>query len=338
MADSPADESARDSRRVTEALRAAHLYYIQNLTMDSIAFELGISRSSVSRLIGFARDSGLVEIRVNSPLDQLSALQHQLHDSFGLTAHIVPANDAATDLDRLERVALSAARILTDFVDSNMILGVAWGATIASVSRHLVHKPVRGTQVVQLNGAGNAHTTGLGYASEIIGRFGVAFGAMVQQFPVPAFFDDPATKAALWRERSTARVLALQKRMDIALFGIGSPNAEVPSHVYAGGYLDRSDYDSLTRSRVVGDVATMFFRADGSSDDIPLNDRSSGPDLAVLKAVPRRICVVSGRAKLPALRGALAGGLITDLVVDEVTAAELLTGGDRAGISDPTSR
>lgn len=309
--------------RVADALKASHLYYIQNLTMDAIARELQISRSSVSRLISFARETGLVEIRLNSPRDQLSQLQVQLHDRFGITPHIVPAEGGVTEVDRLDRVAMSAARILSDYVDSTMIVGIAWGATIASVSRHLVRKPVRNVQIVQLNGAGNAHTTGLVYASEILGRFGTAFGATVQQFPVPAFFDDPATKQALWRERSLTRLLAVQKRMDVALFGIGSPSAALPSHVYAGGYLDAADYDSLKKARVVGDIATKFFRADGSFDDIALNERSSGPDLGMLRAAPRRIAVVSGQAKLPALRGALATGVITDLVVDEVTATHL---------------
>jgi deoxyribonucleoside regulator len=67
----------------------------------------------------------------------------------------------------------------------------------------------------------------------------------------------------------------------------------------------------------------MFFRGDGTHDDIPLNARSSGPSFDVLMKAPRRIAVVSGQAKLPALRGAVATGVITDLVVDEVTAAQL---------------
>ena len=97
----------------------------------------------------------------------------------------------------------------------------------------------------------------------------------------------------------------------------------MPSHVCAGGYLDRADYDDLARSRVVGDIATISFRADGSQDAIPLNDRSSGPGFDMLTRVPRRIAVVSGRAKLPALRGAVATGVISDLVVDEITARQL---------------
>lgn len=312
------------SPKTREALRAAHLYYMQDLTMDAIARELGTSRSSVSRLLSHARDSGLVEITIHSPLDSPSRFEHDILTAYGVTAHVVPVPDHVTDVDRLERVALSAARILGRFVDSNQAIGVAWGSTMGALSRHLVPKPTHNTEIVQLNGAGNVRTTGIVYASEILRRFGDAFGAHVQQFPVPAFFDDPATKEAFWRERSTRRLLALQARLDLAVFGLGSPFAEVPSHVYQGGYLERADYQALSRDGVVGDVATVFYRADGSTDGIALNARATGPDFKVLRRAPRRICVVSGPAKLPSLRGALAAGLVTDLIVDETTARALV--------------
>jgi len=307
-----------------DALRAAQLYYLQDLTMDAIANELHTSRSSVSRLLSYAREHGLVEIRVISPADRFSVLQHDLRDRYGVSTHIVPVPDSTSDIDRLDRVALSAARILTPYFDSNMTLGVAWGATINAVSRHLPKKPTHNSRVVQLNGAGNTSTTGIDYASEILRRFGQAFNASVQQFPVPAFFDDPATRDAMWRERTTKRVLDIQRHMDVALFGVGSTFSEVPSHVYAGGYLDAADYASLDAADVVGDIATVFYRLDGSHDEIPLNARSTGPDPAVMHAVARRICVVSGASKITALRGALAAGMITDLVIDELAARTLL--------------
>jgi deoxyribonucleoside regulator len=317
------DESAQ-SDRVRDALTAAHLYYMQDLTMDAIAHELHTSRSSVSRLLSHARATGLVDIQIRSPLDAPSRLELLIQERFKITAHVVPVPDHATDVDRLERVALSVARILGQFFDSNMVMGIAWGSTMNAISRHVTPKQTHGSQIIQLNGAGNMRTTGLSYASEILGRFGYAFGAHVHQFPVPAFFDSPATKQALWRERSVSRLLEMQGRMDVALFGLGSPFSEVPSHVYAGGYLEEPDYDSLSRSGVVGDVATIFFRADGSTDGIPLNARGTGPDFAVLRRTPRRLCVVSGTNKLPSLRGALKAELITDLFVDESTARALV--------------
>ena len=129
----------------------------------------------------------------------------------------------------------------------------------------------------------------------------------------------------MWNERSVQRILELQARMSIAIFGVGSVDADYPSHVYAGGYLDEEDLTVLASSDVVGDVATVFFRADGSSDGITLNERSTGPDLAQLRQVRRRICVVSGASKINGLRGALAAGLATDLILDEASARRLVS-------------
>jgi DNA-binding transcriptional regulator LsrR (DeoR family) len=310
--------------KTRDALTAAQLYYLQDLTMDAIAHELHTSRSSVSRLLGHARETGLVEIQVKSPLDMPRQLEGDIRSEFGVVAHVVPVPDQTSDVDRLERVALSAARILGGFFDSNMSMGVAWGSTMSALSRHLLAKPTHNSSIVQLNGAANPRTTGLLYASEILQRFGAAYSATVQQFPVPAVFDDPATKAALWRERSISRVVALQNNLDVAVFGLGSPFAGVPSHVYIGGYLDDDDFASLRAAGVVGDVATVFYREDGSTDGISLNERSSGPSMEVLTGIARRVCVVAGETKLQSLRGALAAGLVTDLIVDSGTARMLV--------------
>lgn len=314
------------AERIQDAARAAHLYYLQDLTMDAIAREMHTSRSSISRLLSFARETGLVEITVHSPADRTDRLQKSILAEHNVVAHIVPVPDGTSEVDRLERVCMSAARMLDRFIDSAMTIGIAWGSTVTAISRHVLPRAVHDVQFVQLNGAGNTQTTGIVYASEILRRFAAAYSATSQEFPIPAFFDDPATKAALWRERSTRRVLAMQKRLDMAIFSVGSPFAAVPSHVYIGGYLDRADYRSLTDAGVVGDVATVFYRADGSYRDIPLNARATGPDLDQLRRVPRRLAVVSGTSKLAALRGALAARVITDLVIDEGAARALVDG------------
>ncbi|WP_105566506.1 sugar-binding transcriptional regulator [Microbacterium halophytorum] len=323
-ADARGGADERGAPKLERALAAAQLYYLQDLTMDAIARELRTSRSSVSRLIAHARRVGLVDIRINSPLAGAQALERRIRDRFGVTPHVVPVGSGVNEVDRLERVAMTAARLIGGFVDSNASIGVAWGSTLGAISRHLPQRETHGTTVVQLNGAGNTMTSGVEYASEILQRFAGAFSADVQQFPVPAFFDDPATKEAMWRERSTRRVLGIQDRIDVAIFGLGSPSADVPSRVYVGGYLDRADFRSLADDGAVGDVATVFFRADGSWRDIALNARATGPGIDRLRRVPRRVCVVSGLPKVPAVRGALAARVATDLVIDEELAQELV--------------
>ncbi len=319
----PASGGASSSRAL-DALRAAQMYYLQDMTMDAIARELRTSRSTVSRLLSSARETGVVQIQITSPHERAPQLEQQISREFGVEAHVVPVTETGHEAEVLERVAIQAARTIGPLLGSNAIIGVAWGSTISAVSRHLTRKITHDSTVVQLNGAGNTQTTGITYASEILRRFGKAYGARVEQFPVPAFFDRPSTKTAMWGERSVQRILDLQSRMTTAIFGVGSVGSEIPSHVYSGGYLDPDALAMLAADEVVGDAATVFFRADGTDQGIAMNDRSSGPDFSVLRAARRRICVVSGESKINGLRGALAAGLATDLILDEVTARRLV--------------
>ena len=108
------------------------------------------------------------------------------------------------------------------------------------------------------------------------------------------------------------------------LYSIGAVHNGVPSHVYSGGYLEEHDLEELKQQGVVGDIATVMFRDNGSYDQIPLNARASGPDLAMFRQHDYAICVVSGRGKAKGLQAALRGRFLSDLIVDEPTARALL--------------
>ncbi|MDJ0391989.1 sugar-binding domain-containing protein [Rhodococcus sp. G-MC3] len=320
----PTDNLVTADPRSIDAVQAARMYYFQDMTMAAIGREMRVSRSTVSRLITHARSSGLVEIKISSMSGHSSALEKVFADRYNVRAHIVPVGETVGDLDRLDRVAMFAGRLVTSMFESDMVMGVAWGTTVSAVSRYLAPKRTHNSHVVQLNGAANTRTTGVSYAADIIRTVATAYDALPQGFPVPAFFDYPDTRRMLWRERSIRRVLDLQDRMDLAVFSIGVMGGAIPSHVYSAGYLEDSDIDALSADGVVGDIATVFLRSDGSYDGIALNERSSGPSLQRLKAVPTRLCVVAGNSKRDALLGALAGGLVTDLVIDDVSAASLV--------------
>jgi deoxyribonucleoside regulator len=310
--------------REQDVLRAASMYYLQDLTMEVIARHLGTSRSTVSRLIKRARDTGLVEITLRPASTRAPGLGRSIKAAFGIDAYVVPVPDSSGDGERLDQVARATARLLGSWFESDMVLGVAWGTTLAAVSRHLTPKPTRGSIVVQLNGAANLHNGGLEYASDLISSFGTAFSATVHHFSVPAFFDYSDTKQAMWRERSVLRVLEVQARADLAVFSVGAVAGTLPSHVYSAGYLDAQDLAVLHAEGVVGDVCTVFLRADGSWEDVPLNARATGPSPADLQHIPRRVCVAAGDGKIVPLLAALRAGAVTDLVVDELTATGLL--------------
>jgi DNA-binding transcriptional regulator LsrR (DeoR family) len=311
--------------RTLNAIHAARMYYYQSLTTEAIAQEMGISRSSVSRLLAYAKENGLVTIQVIDVEDQPTSLGRtiQSHYKEAKKVHVVPVSHILSESDWLERTAQYAANYLNTIFDSDMIMGVAWGTTLSAISRYLQPKTTHDSHIVQLNGAGNTRTMGIEYASEIILRFADAYQASVDLFPVPTFFDYFSTKEAMWKERSIKRILELQARADLLLHSIGAVRSGVPSHVYSGGFLEEKDYQELRRLDIAGDIATVFFRRDGSFHNIPINQRASGPNLELIKQ-KRAICVVSGLGKAAGLHAALSGGLVKELIVDEPTARLLV--------------
>jgi DNA-binding transcriptional regulator LsrR (DeoR family) len=310
--------------KTADALRAARMYYYQNMTTNAIAKEMNVSRSTVSRLLSHAKSRGLIDIRIIDPTEEPSQLAATILDKFNVkNVHVVPVPEITGEAEWLQRVAHYTANYLNTIFESNMVLGIAWGTTLTAVSRHLLRKTTHNTQIVQLNGAGNTSSTGIDYASQIIMRFAENYHARAHLFPVPTFFDFPETKQAMWREGSIRRILDLHEQADLLLYSIGAVNAGIPSHVYSGGYLDKTAYRELENYNIAGDIATVFFKEDGSFDNIPLNKRASGPNLDLFRQ-KYGVCVVSGLAKVSGLHAALSGGLMKELITDEPTARALV--------------
>lgn len=312
------------SSREEQAYRAALMHYVQNETMESIARQLKVSRSTVSRLIQLAREEGYVKFSFNPPRGASPRLQSEIAQHFGVETWMVPSPIRANARQRLRLVAEVAGSMISGAVFPGVTIGIAWGNTLSAVSEHLIDNHVEGARVVQLNGAASMSSSGIFYAGGIMEAFGKAFRAEVQYFPVPAFFDYVETKQALWRERSVRRVLELQDQIDVAIFGVGSLQGQPLSMVYAGGYLTVEEMDQLKREGVVGDVCTVLLRADGTWEDLEINQRASGPTPADLRRIPRRICVVFGADKAVALLAALRAGVVTDLIIDEQCAVRLM--------------
>lgn len=312
------------NKRDDLAHKAATMYYVQEQTMDAVAKEFDVSRATVSRLLKYARDTGLVRITVADAPSERNELGGRLEKIFGIHAQVVPVRGSSSPIGQMEQVSRVAASVLDGMMEPGTVLGMAWGSTVTEMSRHLVPRKVPDSVVVQLNGAGNARRSGIPYTGAILNSVAEAFGSQIVHFPVPAFFDYADTKQAMWRERSIRSVLHLQSQVDVAVFGVGALNGPVPSHVYSSGYLDERDFDVLSKEGVVGDICTVLLREDGTWQDIEMNRRASGPTPVELSRVRRRLCVVSGPHRAGALLGALRARAVTDLVVDSLTAKILL--------------
>ena len=331
-----------EEQRVFEA---ASMYYVQAETMEVIARHLHCSRSTVSRLLARARREGVVRIELVRP-GGAGSLEARFEAELGVRARIVPVREGTTEIHRLQQVAAVAASRFVDLVGelaqapgaqagggpeeggdgTGLVVGSAWGRTMSEVAAALPARRVPGLTIVQLNGASDPMHEGPS-AGQMLSRMGAALGARTIGFPVPAFFDQAATRRAMWSERSIKRILAVAGAARLAVFGVGTletGSGALPSQVYAGGHLTRADLAVARREGVVGDVCTVLLRGDGTWGDIELNARATGPTPVRLARIPRRLCVVAGTGKTRACVAALRARVATDFVVDDATARAVL--------------
>lgn len=313
-----------DEERQKLLAGVASMYYEQGMTQEEIAKELKYSRSGISRLLNEAREAQIVEIRVRWPLlrsrpteDALLKRFSHLVDVHVLTCTTLPHPQV------LRQLGEHAARLVEQYVQSEMVLGVSWGTAVYEVANALHpahHHP--GLTVVQMIGALGAADPQID-GPELARRVAQAYGARYQIMPAPLIVDTEMMRDALMGDRRIRQVLDLAHTARLAIVGIGSTDPQISSMVRAG-FLTVEEIGRLASDGAVGDVCGIQFDIEGGLLDLPICRRTVGIQAAALRRIPIVLGIAAGPSKPEAILGALRARLVNLLVTDETTARQVL--------------
>ena len=324
---SPADETL---------VRIAWYYYKDGLTQAQIADRVGVSRASIGRHLDRARESGLVRIDIEPRALRSFQLSRDLCDRFGLRDAVIvpdlrisaPLTQAATNT----RLADGAAQYLAGLLTPDTTLGIGYGDTVArtlSACRPALFDDVT---MVTLTGGINAYLFALdGLRSDGI----LSAAAAARIIPTPIVVSSPALAEALRSDRSVSNLLSEASAVDLAVTGIGTTDPEAT--LVNWGYQDPDSLKHLEEEGWIGDILGMFYDADGRFGESELNARRIGIGPEEFAAIPTKIGVAGGSAKLAAIRAALRGSLLDVLITTESIAASLLAEPSPADTSEPTA-
>ena len=306
--------SDREIRRLVEV---AEMYYEGNLTQNDIARRLGVSRPLVSKLLAQAREQGIVNIQIKSPLVNNYFLLDELTGRFGIQGGaVVPegGNDALTE----KQVLTGAVSFLRSPLAGARSVGIGWGGTVDGfIGRLEEHKPggCHG-QACPLIGTAGFPMRGY-HPNELVRVFSEQTGFTPNYLMAPSF---PSSEQEMELFRNTenyAGVSALWAALEVAVVAIGTHPA-VPDQATALRFGAR-----LTERRAVGSILSYFFDLAGTFVEGE-NDLAIRIPLDQLRRVPQVVAIASSETSLAALAGALRSGLITHLITDEHLARELL--------------
>lgn len=308
-------------------LQAAWLYYQSGLSQTDVADAMGISRVTVVKYLQIARESGVVNISLDmsrySRIDMALSLKKQ----FDLTSVLVvpdnPAPEAAADsARRRENMAQAAAVYLSQVIEDGDVLGVAWGRTIHHLAKCLMPKTVHNVTVLQMLGSvpSQPDFTTVESSSLIAGKF----GGECAYLHVPAIVSSAELADALRCEPIIRANFAQLDRCTKSLFVAGNVTEENP--LIRAGVITAEEMADFRSKGAVGVICGRFYDKDGTPLDTHTDARILGIRLPQLQQIARRIFIATGEQNVAATRGALLGGYVSDLIVDPVIAANLLSG------------
>jgi DNA-binding transcriptional regulator LsrR (DeoR family) len=313
------EQVASESRTDRLRIRAAWMYFVEQMTQNEIADVLGVGRVTIVRMLADARARNEVKITIESELSEIVRLERALEKTFGLQQALV-APLSAPDADPIPAISAKTGSFLSDMMKSGMRVGVGWGQTLFSSLPFISAKSLTDFKVISLLG-------GVGVVrrvnpAEFAWRFAQIFQGDGYLMPTPAVVDSVETKIALIERCGLQEIFEMADVLDAVLLSVGGiASATTFSR---GGFLKEADREALLARGAVGDLLFHFFDRNGDLVDHPVNSHVMSVDVDRLRKAPIRILTSGGEEKTEALLGAMTLIAPTILITDEESARRML--------------
>jgi DNA-binding transcriptional regulator LsrR (DeoR family) len=301
------------------AARICWHYFKEGQTQDAIATRLNLTRKRVNRILGEARERGLVQITIQHPLGIYSELEAKLAQQFGLERAIVVPSPLG-DADVRAMVGAAAGEYVSEHLASGASLGITWGGTINAAAQSIRKRSDQGNSVVLLCG-GLAESTSIN-PYDNASMMARALDARCHYLTAPMFAASSELRNALAESEPVRSVLAMVPRLEMAL--LSAIDLTEDSKALEYGVISRGDWRSLRAAGAVGDICGHYLGTEGNPIQHALSARVINPPMKSLLAIPHRVLAAGGMAKVAIISAAIKAKLCHVLITDENAASALL--------------
>lgn len=313
-------ENSDDIRLI---VKIAQLYYEQDMTQAQIARELGIYRTTISRLLKRGREHGIVTIAINYDYNENLWLEQQLKQKFALKEVVVASSEAEQEEDQLNAMGQQGAQLLERLLAPGDIIGLSWGRAVRSLvenlpqssqSRQLICVPIIGGPSGKLESRYHVNTLTYSAAARLKGESHLA--------DFPALLDNELIRNGIMQSHHFKTIAAYWSNLDVALVGIGSPAIRDGANWHA--FYGSEESDDLHARHVAGDICSRFYDINGATVETNMSEKTLSIEMQRLKQARYSIGIAMGEEKYSGILGALHGKYINCLVTNRETAELLL--------------
>ncbi|MFK8010807.1 MAG: sugar-binding transcriptional regulator [Marinicellaceae bacterium] len=302
------------------ATKAAWLSYVGGYTQGQVAQRLNVSSAKAHRLIAYAHANNVVKIFIEGEIVECVELEEKIIQCYGLNScTVVPTIDSK--LDDFNAIGTAGAAFLHQLFKKtkNTVIGIGKGRTLSSVVEHLPNSKTENLKFVSVSGGLTRKFSTNPF--DVIHRIAERTNAEAYFLPVPYMAKDQQEKQMLLSQQSVIQMLDNAKAASIYIVGIGS--IESNSHVHETGLIEEDIWNIMVKNKAVGDFMGCFMDKAGNKIKDQANELSLGLSDMDIKG-KKVIAIVGGANKGLATLAALRTNTITDLIINEQSAKQLV--------------
>lgn len=302
--------------KIQKLVDISRMYYEQDKTQSEIAKKYQVSRPLVSRMLKEAREYGIVNIEIHSPLKNDNLTLNQLQNSFNLKGGAIVPNGSNDNITN-DAVSKAAIQFIADMGQKNF--GIGWGHIIGNLVTIMEKsQPVKGAAARVCPLIGNSGVGNRNYHSnELVRIFALQTGAAPEYFYAPSYVLS-SQEMSLFKELDSYKsVYRFWERLDVALVNIGNyPSVPDFASVARYGVM-------LSKEKAVGRILNYYLDVNGRIFQSDF-DYSLQIPIEILGRIKHVIGICSSNTNPKALVGALRTGLVSYVVAPEEVAKAVM--------------
>jgi DNA-binding transcriptional regulator LsrR (DeoR family) len=296
-------------------------YYIDNVTQQEIADKLNISRIKVIRYINYAKENGLIEVKLNIPLKDTFELESRVEAAYNLReCRIVHSFSNENEIYKYAGIEL--ADLLKRLLKKDMYVGVSWSQSFRNVIEYT--NPVKKMPLNVVPIIGGLELDGTITNSNTIAHiFTEKAGGVNYTINIPAVFDSMEAKDIIENEWHTKKIKELADKIELVITGVG--DMSISGTIFKSGYFKLAERNYLDSLKIAAIINLNFIDAKGEEVKTDIDKRIIKIfTLERFKKLDNVIGIAFGENKVNPIKAALNGKILKYLITDEDTAKKLL--------------
>jgi DNA-binding transcriptional regulator LsrR (DeoR family) len=201
-----------------------------------------------------------------------------------------------------------------------MVVGISWGETLGNVIKEISDNSINNIPitVVPITGAArisSPKTDGI----ELSRKLAQAYRGIYRCIYAPLFVKNSEIKAGMLEDYNVKSTLELAQNADVILTGVEAIKPGAWEN-----FLGAPSLEILEEYDAIGHIGGCFYDIEGRILNPMIPEEVIGIDFSRLNENQKAVCIALGETKALPVIGALNGGFINMLIIDEKCAGSII--------------